>query len=253
MKLYHYTKIENLTSIVQKDGLSFWLTDYREFDDPSEGELILKVQQQFYPKWVYNNIERYVLSLSRRHDNLAMWREYANNATGLVLEIETNNVKPSIFSLLLECDYSDKTIKERSEAVKNICDEYGKIDAAIKYGDYCKRFPDLEPEDLKDFNEKLAVMDASVELIRVKNACYSYEEEIRYIVKAFDAEKFHYYIKNGKLRKCYEFNMNKNALTKIYVGSNNNSSILSDIKKYLDVIHLSDIDVEMMDLPYRTR
>ena len=46
MKLYLYTKIENLTSIVQKDKLSFWLTNYKEFDDRSEGEYILKVQQE---------------------------------------------------------------------------------------------------------------------------------------------------------------------------------------------------------------
>ena len=253
MKLYHYTKLENLTSIVQKDGLSFWLTDYREFDDPSEGELILKVQQQFYPTWVYNNIERYVLSLSRRYDNLAMWREYANNASGIALELETDNIKPSIFSLLLECDYSNKTIKERSEAIKTIFDKYDQIDATIKYGDYCKRFPDLEPEDLKDFNEKLAVMDASEELIRVKNACYSYEEEIRYIVKASDADKFHYYIKKGKLRKCYEFNVNKNALTRIYIGSNNSDSITEEVSTYLNIVGLSNVAVEKIDIPFRSR
>lgn len=253
MKLYHYTKIENLASIVQKENLSFWLTDYREFDDPSERELILKVQQQFYPTWVYNNIERYVLSLSKRNDNLAMWREYSNNATGIALEIETDNVRPNSFGILLDCDYSDKTIKERSEAIKTICDEFGQIDAEIKYGDYCKRFPELEPEGLKDFNEKLAVMKASEELIRVKNACYSYEEEIRYIIKPFDGNKYHYYFKNGKLRRCYEFNMDKNALTKIYVGSNNSEAIIEEIGKYLKIIDLGNVVVEKIDLPFRTR
>ena len=251
MKLYHYTKIEYLTSIVQKDKLSFWLTNYKEFDDRSEGEYILKVQQEFYPDWVYNNIERYVLSLSKRNDNLPMWKEYANNATGIALEIETDNIKPSIFCRLLSCDYDLKTIKERSEAIRIIKEEYKDIDAKIKYADYCKRFPNLEPQDLKDFNEKIVVMNESVELIRVKRPCYSYEEEVRLIVNPYN-DNFHLLFKNGKLRRCYEYNIDKDALTKIYVGSNNSEDIVAEVKAYLEVSGYVRIDVEKVDLPYKT-
>ena len=81
----------------------------------------------------------------------------------------------------------------------------------------------------------------------------SYEEEIRYIVKSFDADKFHYFFKNGKLRKCYEFNMNKDALTKIYVGSNNSDAIIEEIGNYMSIIGLRNVAVEKIDLPYRSR
>lgn len=251
MKLYHYTKLENLTSIIQKDKLSFWLSNYKEFDDRSEGEYILKVQQEFYPDWIYNNIERYVLSLSRRKDNLPMWKEYANNATGIALEIETDKIKPSIFCRLLSCDYELKTVKERSEAIKMIKEKYDNIDAEREYAEYCKRFPDLEPQGLKDFNEKIGVLDASVDLIRIKRSCYSYEEEVRLIVNPYN-DNFHILFKNGKLRRCYEYNIDKGALTKIYVGSNNSDKIVDTIKSYMQSVGYEDFDVEKVDLPYRS-
>jgi len=251
MRLYHYTKLDNLTSIVQKEKLSFWLTHYKEFDDRSEGEYILKVQQQFYPNWEYNNIERYVLSLSRRYDNLPMWKEYANNATGIALEIETENIKPSIFCRLLPCEYDLNTIKERSEAIKKIKEEYESIDAELKYADYCKRFSYLEPQGYKDFNEKIDVMDASVELIRVKRPCFSYEEEVRLIVNPFNAN-FHTIVREGKAKTYYEYNIAKNALTKIYVGPNNDESIVVKLNCQLKELGYDNLNIEMVDLPYKS-
>lgn len=249
MKLYHYTRLENLTSIVQREKLSFWLTDYREFDDTSEGEFILKIQKQFYPNCVYNNIERYILSLCKRNNNLPMWKEYASNATGVALEIETDNIPSSSFCQLLPCIYNQEIVKERSEAINSIIERYRLQNVKDKYVVFSKHYPELDPIYLKDFFEKTDVWDACVELIRVKNACYSYEEEFRYIVKAWD-DNFHYYFKNGKLRCSYEYNISKNALTKIYVGPNNSKDIVYNIKHYLQLIGLKDIDVEIIDLPY---
>lgn len=251
MRLYHYTKLENLPLIVQEDKLSFWLTNYKEFDDKSEGEYILKVQQKYYPHWNYNNIDRYVLSLCKRYDNLPMWKEYANDATGIALEIETDRIKTGIFVKLLECDYNEETIRERSEAIKAVKDRYEAIDAETKYGDYCKRFPDLNPQEYKDNCEKFAVMKESVELIRVKHPCFHYEAEIRLIVQPFN-NNFHYCFRNGKLRICYEYHIDKMALTKIYVGSNNNDSVMKNVKAYMGYVGYDDFDVEKIDLPYKS-
>ena len=251
MRLYHYTKLENLPLIVQEDKLSFWLTNYKDFDDRSEGEYILKVQQEFYPTWKYNNIDRYVLCLSCQYDNLPMWKEYASDATGIALEIETDNIKHSIFVNLLSCDYNAETIKKRSDAIRAIKDRYKVMDAEDEYADYCKRFPDLRPQEYKDFCEKIDVMDASVELIRVKHPCFHYEAEIRLIVQPFN-NNFHYCFRNGKQRICYEYHIDKMALTKIYVGSNNNDSVVKNVKAYMGYVGYDDFDVEKIDLPYKS-
>lgn len=250
MRLYHYTKLENITSIIQKDKLSFWLTDYRELDDPTEGEYIMKIQRQYYPDWTHNSIERYVLSLCKRYDSLPMWKEYANNATGVVLEIETENIKPSSFHILLSCDYDQEIVKERSEVIKKKKEKYETPDVKQSFKDYCQRYPRLDPKELLFFFEKSDILDACVELIRVKHPCYSYEEEYRYIIKAWN-DSFHYCFKNGKLRSCYEFNIENNALTKLYVGPNNPKEIIYEVKKYLQFIGYKDTEVQMVDLPYR--
>ena len=41
--------------------------------------------------------------------------------------------------------------------------------------------------------------------------------------------------------------MDKNALTKIYVGSNNSEAIIEEIGKYLKVIGLGNVVVEKID------
>lgn len=251
MKLYHYTRLENLTSIVQEDKLSFWLTDYRHFDDPSEGEFILKIQKQYYPNCEYNNIERYVLSLSKRNNNLPMWKEYACNATGIALEIETDKIKPSSYSLLLPCIYNQEIVREWSEKVKSIIDNYGIQEVKEKYISFCENYPKIAPKDLKDFFEKTDVWDACVELIRVKHVCYSYEEEFRYIVKAWD-DRFKYIFKNRELTRVYEYDVDKAALSKVFVGPNNPESVVHNIKNYLQLIGLREIDVVKVDLPYKS-
>ncbi len=92
MTLYHYTSLENLPLIVRKDGyLEFLLTDYMDFDDPSEGKKMWEVIRDVDKKWVEDIWERFVISFCIENDNLAMLKEYANNASGVVLAINRSS------------------------------------------------------------------------------------------------------------------------------------------------------------------
>lgn len=153
MLLYHYTKLENLTSIVKKDGLVFWLTEYKELDDPTEGDYILKVQQEYYSGWTNNNVDLYVLSLCEQFDNLSMWREYANNASGIALGIETDKIRPSKFYNLVCCDYGNQMNSLYKQELDSEMESMSSIESIEKYLKTSERFPDLSLEDIKEFNK----------------------------------------------------------------------------------------------------
>jgi len=253
MLLYHYTKLENLTSIVKKDGLVFWLTEYKELDDPTEGDYILKVQQEYYSGWTNNNVDLYVLSLCEQFDNLSMWREYANNASGIALGIETDKIRPSKFYNLVCCDYGNQMNSLYKQELDSEMESMSSIESIEKYLKTSERFPDLSLEDIKEFNKKMKVMSGSYKQLCVKSPYYSYEKEWRYIVKLSDISQFRYYFKGGKLKKSYEFRIQPDAFAKIYVGSNNSDVIIEEVEKYLKMVGYEHIPIEKLNLPYRSR
>ena len=253
MLLYHYTKLENLTSIVQKEGLVFWLSEYKDLDDPTEGEYIIKVQQEYFPKWTNNNVERYVLSLCEQCDNLSMWREYANNASGIVIEIETERIKPSMFYNLVSCDYGTEMNARIKRDLETELQSISSKESIEKYKKTSERFPNLSSKEIKEFNEKMRVINASSKQLCVKSPYYSYEKEWRYIVKVSDISNFRYHFKGGQLKKSYEFRIQCNVLRKIYVGSNNSDKTIDEVKKYLNMVGYDDVPVEKIKLPYRSR
>ncbi len=253
MLLYHYTKLENLTSIVQKGGLVFWLTEYKELDDPTEGEFIKKVQQKYYPEWTDNNVELYVLSLCQQFDNLPMWREYANNVSGIAIEIETDKIKPSMFYYLVCCDYDTQMNSRFNQKLEHDLQLMLSKESSEKYKKTSEHFPNMSYEDIKEFNEKMKVLNGSIKQLCVKSPYYSYEKEWRYIVKLSDLSNFRYLIKGGKLKKSYELRIQREALSKIYVGSNNSDDTIEDVKTYLSLVGYGNIPIEKLNLPYRSR
>ena len=238
MILYHYTKLENLPLIVQEDKLEFIMTDYMHFDDRSEGRYAFDVPRRVYKKWYYDVGKRFVLSLCREKDNLPMLKEYANNASGLVLGINTDYIAVGD---LYECKYDPSEIWMIEENMKAIKNHYNAIDPLNQQS------TDITIRNL----EKSLIQEEQNKLLAFKNPHYKYEKEWR-VLKKVQRGNINFRFKNGKLIHFSYYHLDRNSLESIYVGPNNSKSILGEIKKYLQHIKLINIEPQMLQVPYKS-
>lgn len=80
--IYHYTSMEALKGILQKDELCFWGTRYDSMNDPTEhiyakDHLIPEFCKHFDKKEIEETkIYPYVVSFSKEKDDFNMWRMY---------------------------------------------------------------------------------------------------------------------------------------------------------------------------------
>lgn len=121
MKYYHYTPLKAFSSILQENPtkgkeICFWATRYDCFSDKTEYKHgIAKIypalddfevqygiqsDRKIAPFFDPTEVERalglpvpYVVSISARNDNEYMWKHYADNKQGVVMELEFNNPK----------------------------------------------------------------------------------------------------------------------------------------------------------------
>lgn len=153
MSYYHYTSLEALNGILQrnesgKKKLCFWATRYDCFEDKEEylfgidclGKCLLKFEEQnhlqedrrvagnFKREFIAENINLpfpYIISITSRNDNAYMWENYANHNNGIVLEIAlpqvNNEFKDSLLYRLEKCIYVESAKEQKVQKFVNSC------------------------------------------------------------------------------------------------------------------------------------
>lgn len=236
MTLYHYTSLENLPLIVRKDGnLEFLLTDYMDFDDPSEGKKMWEVIREVDKKWVEDIWERFVISFCIENDNLAMLKEYANNASGVVLAINSNYLDKGT---LFQCRYDLSIVNHIKDRILRIKEDF--------------KDRDKETDWRANTQERAYIKREMAKLLAIKDPHYNYEQEWRLRMSG-RMENVVFQFKRGRLRQRYPLIVDIKALEKIYVGPNNNPSVIDEIKTYLRYTTIPKMEVEMLKVPYRSR
>lgn len=153
MIYYHYTPLKAFSSILQENPtkdkeICFWATRYDCFRDKTEYKHgIAKVypalddfevhsgiqdDKRIAPFFNPIDVERalglpvpYVISLSSRKDNEYMWKHYADNSHGVVMEFEFNNPKGNYEAAMFSiesCIYDSKITNE--ELYQLVKDKY---------------------------------------------------------------------------------------------------------------------------------
>lgn len=233
MTLYHYTTLENLPQIVKKDHLEFLLSDYMDFDDPSEGRKMWEVIREIDKKWVEDISERFVISFCLENDNLAMLKEYANNASGVVLAINSDYLnKGSLF----QCRYDLSLVEHIKNRILRIKEDFKNR---------------KDKTGLDDTYERGYIKREMAKLLAIKDPHYDYENEWRLRMSG-RMENVVFQFKRGRLRQRYPLEVDIKALEKIYVGPNNSPSVIDEIKMYLRYTAISKLEVEMLKVPYRS-
>ena len=141
MSYYHYTSLEALNSILQRNEvgekkLCFWATRYDCFKDKEEylfgidclRECLLKLEKQgnlqedrkiaafFKHELIVENINLpfpYVISITSRNDNAYMWENYANHNNGVVLELALPQVNTEFIGKMYICRFCKRAKNSR--------------------------------------------------------------------------------------------------------------------------------------------
>ncbi len=184
--IYHYTSIEGLLGVVQKERINLWATRYNFLNDPLEyvfakqnvepllSKLSIKENKRFDPEM---HMYPYIVSFCEVDDNLNMWRLYGNNGYGFVLGFERSTLEEMA---LQEANTLQIVSYTNTANIENIIiatrDTYYKTkesDNIIDYYDICSL---------------------------IKREDYEHEHEIRYLISNYDSFDF----KQGKLTRDSE-------------------------------------------------
>lgn len=145
MELHHYTDVNGLTGIIQRQAL--WATDIGFLNDSQEmfagidlirrrcGHLntietidkrVQNAIREFYgqiPEFVKNNLTKrniYIISFSKASDNLRQWMSYCPKNAGYSIEFDSSKIlvdellehEKKVVCRLEEVDYHEKRINE---------------------------------------------------------------------------------------------------------------------------------------------
>ncbi len=194
--LGHYTPINNLKYLISnkkstdqnKDNIDenknyLRLTNSKQLNDPMEGKWLLQYlieDDTIDTEFQESNI--YLTSATTKLDSLPMWKQYTDNADGVLLEYSEDFLK----GILEKCDVE----------IAKVCyfdfkNENGKPELVIDDASIKKLLEDLK-EEIKKLNlkEKKDVMKNLMPIsFLFKNKYYSYESEYRIIVDEVDHKK----------------------------------------------------------------
>lgn len=263
--LYHYTHLENLQNIIRKGDegteLVFWLTHFRQLNDAAEGAALDKTISDLCPEWGINPIpDMYVLSLCGSKENLPLWKEYANDAKGIAIALDSNIILNNTADFqreIVKCEYGEtENLNSIRQCIKDL-DKYvesdegkARIDNMFNY----ERYPELRNYPHKRWILKMGEIKKFFKpLLAFKAPCYYYEDEYRLTVDGFYADRIKYYVKDNRLIEYREYHIDIKAFKGIYIGSNNTEETVEFIRRFVRSLGLNqDIEVMRINLPYRT-
>ena len=219
--MYHYTPIASTSGILREDNIHLWATYYKNLNDPLEFKwakrhIFEKIKNSSATEKI-PTIFPYVISFCQEADDLTMWRLFADNGRGILLEFDDGIIRKaanqsSNAERYQKCFYAEKD--NLSEVIQQVLDEYKSIYAT----------------ESNDDLQKLCAF--------IKHKSYEVEKEIRYCSFNFTNEQFNkpstwdksnkenienergvmYRLRGNELVKYKEILFKKEALKSITVG-----------------------------------
>lgn len=196
-KLFHYTTMEALTKIMQKENVCFLATHYKYLNDPSEYQWGLEQIKSKCADFNTDETDLFILSLSKQRDFLPMWSMYAQNGNGVMLEV--SNLASSCFEysfMMADCEY-----------------DIEKIDLHSKLRLY-ERYKNSDDK----FRQRLGLSWDKMLPAVIKHPAYKYENEKRLIFNKLDNEEVFFRERKGILIPCVKRTFDKSFIKSITLG-----------------------------------
>ena len=222
-------KIESELNVNDKDRLSNIWKNYATGEKPDS------YYNNLLKESLYNQeYSAYILSFSRKMDDLAMLRMYSQEATGVCLVLSSGMVQEA-------CNLYDVCYDEKFDNIIFTPFEMFKT----VYKQYLNRLREKQLNNKEKFKFMLNHLVTYIMLIApyIKRSDYSYEEEIRFAkpYKITDDIKFRTN-RNGNLIPYIEVNIPFKAIEKIIIGPCANYNVSKYvIEQKLKSMGISDI------------
>lgn len=217
-KMYHYTSLESLCSIVENQ--EFWLGDTRQMNDYNEALELLNILNSLLNedadlrddpqcRDVILSINRntllktpiYVACFTKLADDAAQWERYANNAAGVAIEFDVAKF--------------ERAMQFNSQMLRCITYIQGDVvKEEIAHSDMYRQAKEYILSDNKGKNPFYAITVASYALW-FKNKGFEQENEIRFMLPSFfDGHGFDMedlgkceYVRNSIVKSYYKLNL----------------------------------------------
>lgn len=261
--LYHYTTIEALFYIIEQMHLEpdtdetgqkneYWVLPLRAthigfLNDSTEGNLLpralagLQVNQDALHGALLQNGKQYVLSFSKKKDDLNMWRSYSDDGYGVMLGFDRDGLEKHVNEL-----YKNDNPMSLAMPVVD-CDYVGNEEISVKL---------IDDKDLAEYQAKgnmLALSRVLENSLKYKHPCFHDEKETRVIIVGALQEK--YRVSKHSIIPYQELSFPVTLLKEILFGpkadyERNRFSVANMLKNKLGEVHMRHIRFEKSELPY---
>ncbi len=188
--IYHYTSLEALLSILQKDKICLRATRYDFFEDTNEYTFALSHLYPIISKMIKDMGEDentiitipYILCFCEDGDNYKMWKSYGSEGKGISMEFARSLISKEAdnytFDLALDVVYVDSN--DESDIWKGLNSLQEFFDNNMQTGEPYRNLYDMSAY--------------------VKTSDYAFEHEYRYCRLGHDASQFR--LENGQIIEC---------------------------------------------------
>lgn len=196
-KLFHYTTMDALIKIMQKENVCFLVTHYKYLNDPSEYQWGLEQLKSKFPDFYTDETDLFILSLSKQCDFLPMWNMYAQNGNGVMLEVGNNA------SYCFEHQFA-----------MSDCEYEIDYEGWLSELKLCERYQNSDDRTIQKLGQSWIKMIPAI----IKHPAYKYENEKRLIFKNIENEDLIFREKNGILMPCIKRTFDKSFIKSITLG-----------------------------------
>ncbi|MCY7021098.1 DUF2971 domain-containing protein [Streptococcus sanguinis] len=254
--LVHYTSLSTLDILVKKNNGEYpklRLSNARQLNDPTEGAVFLNEVGFDIFKLLqldYESTDIFLASMSKSSvdndlsDSLPMWKQYADNATGICLTYDR--------------DYIQNLIKKENNNIEqenNSEVEFYKVcyTNQLKSNDYISKQIETIKKELEyiELNESKSEILSIFDVVRYlfKESNYEYEQEYRFIKECKNNEDIKIE-KYGEMKvpKLFSYIDKELKYSKIKLGPKcEDIDYIAPYIKFVD----SNIEVTQSQIPYR--
>ncbi len=243
--IYHYTDINALVGILQKDHIVLrasnimYLNDSREL---KEGiDIVKEVENRDINPLSFRNY--FITSFSNSEDNLTMWGMYAANGSGCALAFDFDEISKS-YEIVSKCIYGANDIKSHLDGFLRL----SRSGSIVNIGG-----PQLSKEEKALHKRAMEENTILISCLTAKNEAFSYEKETRGIICCHDNELVKFRSRNNYIVPYIEVPIQKRALKKVIIGPTSNSELTMQSLIHLLAVNGYDLDtvVQKSQIPYR--
>lgn len=247
--VYHYTSIDALISILQKDRITLRATNCMYLNDSNEIlegiNAVKRVDDQYIiNKETFN--DHFITSFSTNSDDLSMWGMYAANGNGVAIGLKLTDIQ-NHYNNSMRCTYgaeeSDRVLRGFLSVLKT---------GSSVFMPYNGEKSKIVQHSEEEISQRI-IQQLIFSCLTTKNISYKFESEIRSVIDNNVIKKeVLYRNKNGIIVPYLNIDLSKETVSEIIIGPTNKQDLShQSISYFLKTNGYNDVEIKHSSIPYR--